>query len=62
MSLFSVGQKVQLSNKPDMVFVIVNINSDETYQIEYDCSLQEVLQFNNVSAEMMRKVESADET
>ena len=40
MSLFLVGQKVQLSNKPDMVFVIVEINPDQTYQIQYDCSLQ----------------------
>lgn len=58
MSLFSVGQKVQLSNKPDMVFVIVEINADQTYQIQYDCSLQEALHFNNISAEMMRLVES----
>ena len=58
MSLFLVGQKVQLSNKPDMVFVIVEINPDQTYQIQYDCSLQEVLHFNNISAEMMRLVES----
>ena len=46
MSLFLVGQKVQLSNKPDMVFVIVEINPDQTYQIQYDCSLQEALHFN----------------
>ncbi len=58
MSLFLVGQKVQLSNKPDMVFVIVEINPDQTYQIQYDCSLQEALHFNNISAEMMRLVES----
>ncbi|MBP6114947.1 MAG: hypothetical protein KA474_09635 [Acinetobacter sp.] len=58
MSLFLVGQKVQLSNKPDMVFVIVEINPDQTYQIQYDCSLQEALHFNNISAEMMRIVES----
>lgn len=58
MSLFLVGQKVQLSNKPDMVFVIVEVNPDQTYQIQYDCSLQEALHFNNISAEMMRLVES----
>ncbi len=58
MSLFLVGQKVQLSNKPDMVFVIVEINPDQTYQIQYDCSRQEALHFNNISAEMMRLVES----
>ena len=58
MSLFLVGQKVQLSNKPDMVFVIVEIIPDQTYQIQYDCSLQEALHFNNISAEMMRLVES----
>ena len=58
MSLFLVGKKVQLSNKPDMVFVIVEINPDQTYQIQYDCSLQEALHFNNISAEMMRLVES----
>ena len=58
MSLFLVGQKVQLSNKPDMVFVIVEINPDQTYQIQYDCSLQEALHFNNISAEMMRLVEN----
>ena len=58
MSLFLVWQKVQLSNKPDMVFVIVEINPDQTYQIQYDCSLQEALHFNNISAEMMRLVES----
>ena len=58
MSLCLVGQKVQLSNKPDMVFVIVEINPDQTYQIQYDCSLQEALHFNNISAEMMRIVES----
>ena len=58
MSLFLVGQKVQLSNKPDMVFVIVEVNPDQTYQIQYDCSLQEALHFNNISAEMMRPVES----
>ena len=58
MSLFLVGQKVQLSNKADMVFVIVEINPDQTYQIQYDCSLQEALHFNNISAEMMRLVES----
>lgn len=58
MSIFLVGQKVQLSNKPDMVFVIVEVNPDQTYQIQYDCSLQEALHFNNISAEMMRLVES----
>lgn len=58
MSIFLVGQKVQLSNKPDMVFVIVEVNPDQTYQIQYDCSLQEALHFNNISAEMMRIVES----
>ena len=41
-----------------MVFVIVEINPDQTYQIQYDCSLQEALHFNNISAEMMRLVES----
>lgn len=57
MSLFSIGQKVKLSNKPDMVFVIIAVNSDQTYHIQYDCSEHENLNFNHIPAEMMRLVE-----
>lgn len=62
MTLFSIGQSVRLSNKSDMVFLIIAINPDLSYHIQYQCSVGNVLDFNNISAEMMRLVEDQDPT
>ena len=60
MSLFLIGQKVVLSNSPEIVYVITAINADSTYQIRYDCSSLSMLNFDNVSAEMLRSVQETE--
>lgn len=57
MTLFLMGQRVRLSNRPEMIFEIVGINPDNSYQIQYNCSAKNAINFNNISAEMLRLVD-----
>lgn len=59
MNLYNIGQKVKLSNNPAIVFEIVGLNQDQTYRIEFQCSEEETIHFDNISAEMMRLVDES---
>ncbi len=53
---FHIGQHVQLASNAQIIFQITGINIDHTFQIQMKCSEQNHLKYDNVSAEMLRKV------
>ena len=59
MPKFDIGQKVKMSLKPDLIFEIIHINPDETYEIQVKITENHDLQYGNISAEMLKKFDSA---
>lgn len=58
MSLFSVGQLVHLASNSAIIFEIIRINQDQTFDIQVQCSASDHLKYNHVCAEMLKLVES----
>lgn len=59
MSSYAVGQKVRLSNNPAIIFEIINLNPDHTYQIQFKCSEEKAIKLDNISVEMLRLAEES---
>ena len=57
MKSFEMGQLVRLATNPDIVFKIVQINCDSSYQIQMNSWDSTLLSYDNVPAEMLRKIE-----
>ena len=58
MNKFIVGDKVKIAIQPEVVFEISKVNHDHSYEIQYQLSDQQVLQYDNIAAEMLKKVEN----
>jgi len=58
MNKFVVGDKVKVTIQPDIIFEIVCVNLDNSYEIEYQLSSQQIFRYGNIAAEMLKKVES----
>lgn len=56
MSVFQVGQIVYLASNSDITFEIIRINYDETYEIQVKNQASLKLEYDNISAEMLRLV------
>ncbi|QIO06657.1 hypothetical protein [Acinetobacter shaoyimingii] len=57
MKAFEVGQLVRLATHPEMVFEIVEIHGDRSYQIQLHALESQHLSYDNVPAEMLRAKE-----
>jgi hypothetical protein len=53
MKKFAIGQKVKLAFIQDLVFEVIQVNYDESYEIQAYLTDQDVLHYGNVSAEML---------
>lgn len=58
MQLFAVGQKVSLVTYTGIIFEIVKINLDQSFEIKMLSSGTEAMSLNNISAEMLQLIES----
>ena len=56
---FAVGEKVKIATQPDIVFEIIQVNNDHSYEIQYQLSDQQIFKYGNIPAEMLQKVESS---
>ena len=54
MSVFSVGQDVLLASNPDLVFQIIRINADQSFDIQGRGPAVEHLKYHHIPAEMLR--------
>lgn len=57
MKIFELGQLVRLATHPDMVFKIVEINADRSYQIQLKAIETQHLIYDNVPTEMLRSID-----
>ena len=57
MSAFKIGQKVYLAANCNIIFEIIRINYDNSYEIQVKNKDKIELKYDNVSAEMLRLVE-----
>ena len=53
MKKYEIGQKVKLAFIQDLVFEVIQVNYDESYEIQAYLTDQDVLHYGNVSAEML---------
>lgn len=54
MQLFQIGERVTLASMPDYIFVVVEIKIDGSYVIETLTGNSASLNYDNVSAEMLK--------
>ena len=59
MNKFIAGDKVKIAIQPEVVFEISKVNHDHSYEIQYHLSDQQVLQYDNIAAETLQKVENS---
>lgn len=61
MTKIEVGQKVKLATQPEVIFVVTKINLDQSYEIQL-CSMSEPrVSYDNISIEMLRLVQQAQD-
>lgn len=53
MKRFKIGDKVQIAIQPDVIFEIIKVNTDFSYEVAYKISEQQILHYGNISAEML---------
>ena len=53
MTKFKIGQNVQLASNPHIIFQIIHINADHSFQIQVQCSELDHLKYDHVSPEML---------
>lgn len=56
MSSFVVGQRVKMASHPELVFEIVAINADQSFEIQSNISSLQHLKYHHISFEMLRAV------
>ena len=52
----TIGHKVKMASMEHLVFTVISENTDGTYGIEIQLDQQNVLNYGNISQEMLRKV------
>lgn len=57
MQPFVVGQKVSLVTYSGIIFEIVKINLDQSFEIKMLSSGTEAMSLNNISSEMLQRIE-----
>ena len=60
MKRIEIGQHVRLSQLEQYIFTVTAVHLDGTYSIETIVDGQPLLSYQNISAEMLRPVQSAD--
>lgn len=58
MKSFEIGQLVRLASNPEIIFKIIQINRDYSFEIQVQSWDSNHLSYNNVPPEMLRKVEN----
>lgn len=58
MNKFVIGEKVKIATQPEAIFEIIQVNDDNSYEILYQLSDQQIFKYGNVAAEMLEKVEN----
>ncbi len=59
MNKFIVGEKVKIATQADVIFEISKVNPDNSYEIQYRLSELQILKYDNIAAEMLKKVEES---
>ena len=57
MTVFEIGHKVKLATHPELVFDVVKINQDQSYELQIRLSETKILSYDNISAEMLKKID-----
>ncbi len=57
MTTFEIGHKVKLATHPELVFDVVKINQDQSYELQIRLSETKILSYDNISAEMLKKID-----
>lgn len=57
MTTFKIGHKVKLATHPELVFDVVKINQDQSYELQIRLSETKILSYDNISAEMLKKID-----
>lgn len=60
MKKIEVGQKVKLASMQTLIFEVMSVNYDESYEIQAYITEKEVLKYGNISAEMLVLAEQED--
>ena len=56
MSGIGVGDKVQLAIHPELIFEVIKMNQDYTYELQIRLSETKILTYGNISSEMLKKI------
>ena len=57
MTTFEIGHKVKLATHPELVFDVVKIDQDQSYELQIRLSETKILSYDNISAEMLKKID-----
>ena len=57
MTTFEIGHKVKLATHPELIFDVVRINQDQSYELQIRLSEAKILSYDNISAEMLKKID-----
>ena len=60
MTTFEIGHKVKLATHPELVFDVVKINQDQSYELQIRLSETKILSYDNISAEMLKKIDQSE--
>ena len=50
MTTFEIGHKVKLATHPELVFDVVKIKQDQSYELQIRLSETKILSYDNISA------------
>ena len=57
MTTFKIGHQVKLATHPELIFDVVRINQDQSYELQIRLSETKILSYGNISAEMLKKID-----
>ena len=57
MTTFEIGHKVKLATHLELIFDVVRINQDQSYELQIRLSETKILSYDNISAEMLKKID-----
>ena len=60
MTTFEIGNKVKLATHPELIFDVVRINQDQSYELQIRLSETKILSYGNISAEMLKKIDESE--